>query len=79
MPYELLVRNLLTGYTPVPAVFSLQYWGANFGFDNSVQMQHEEVAERYGITGLSMRDLVQPFIEAERKPWATKEDVLKDK
>jgi hypothetical protein len=30
LPYELMVRNILTAYEPAPALIQLYYWGANF-------------------------------------------------
>ncbi|KAG5177540.1 hypothetical protein JKP88DRAFT_332825 [Tribonema minus] len=44
----------------------------------SAQEAHEEVGRRYGVTGLSLRDLVWPYFTAKRAPYAARGDVCSD-
>jgi hypothetical protein len=44
-----------------------------------VQAQHEAIAERYNVTGISMRDLIWPYYEKKRKPYQSKAAIVVDK
>ncbi|KAG5187723.1 hypothetical protein JKP88DRAFT_206975 [Tribonema minus] len=77
LPYELATRTVLTGTDPTPAVFGISFWGRSFTYD-SAQPYHEEVHKLYGVTGISLRDMVWPYFSKGRAPFATKADVCSD-
>lgn len=83
LPYEQLVRTALahgdlggSSTAPItsavakeaPAVFSLYFWGQRVS-NGSAQNEHLTVAQHYGITGVSMRDVVLDAIAAHREPY----------
>ncbi|KAG5186880.1 hypothetical protein JKP88DRAFT_130071, partial [Tribonema minus] len=75
--YELAVRAGLTSFQHAPAIFNLFFWG--IGFQNtSAQEFHAPIARHYGLTGISLRDAVWPYLTAQRAPWAARGDVVKD-
>lgn len=45
----------------------------------SAQAQHEAIAQRYNVTGISMRDLIWPYYEKKRKPYYPKTAIVVDK
>ncbi|KAG5191774.1 hypothetical protein JKP88DRAFT_174057 [Tribonema minus] len=76
-PYELLLRAALTAYQHAPAVYSVYFWGQMFRHE-SAQEPHLAVARAYGVTGVSMRDVVWSALDARAAPYATKEAILAD-
>eukprot|EP00611_Tribonema_gayanum_P030156 TRINITY_DN829_c1_g2_i1.p1 TRINITY_DN829_c1_g2~~TRINITY_DN829_c1_g2_i1.p1 ORF type:complete len:460 (-),score=77.42 TRINITY_DN829_c1_g2_i1:38-1417(-) len=75
--YELALRTALTSFQHAPAVLGLFFWGPYFT-KQSAQDYHEPLCKHYGVTGISMRDLVWPYIEAQKAPWTKRTDVCSD-
>ncbi|KAG5186881.1 hypothetical protein JKP88DRAFT_162137 [Tribonema minus] len=76
-PYELLTRAALSAFAHAPALYGIFFWGVNFQHA-SAQGAHLAVARRYGVTGVSMRDVVWPCLDAASPPYATRDAVLAD-
>eukprot|EP00611_Tribonema_gayanum_P019958 TRINITY_DN3559_c0_g1_i2.p1 TRINITY_DN3559_c0_g1~~TRINITY_DN3559_c0_g1_i2.p1 ORF type:complete len:405 (+),score=103.72 TRINITY_DN3559_c0_g1_i2:100-1314(+) len=76
-PFELAVRTALTSFQHAPAVVGLFFWGPFCTYD-SAQAFHAAICAHYGVTGLSIRDVVWPYYQSARAPWAQRADVCYD-
>lgn len=77
-PYELLLRAARTAFLKhPPAIISVYFWGQTFKYP-SAQDMHVELCEYYGVTGISMRDVVWPLYVAKQAPYEAREKIVVD-
>ncbi|KAG5192944.1 hypothetical protein JKP88DRAFT_195489, partial [Tribonema minus] len=77
LPYELMLRTLLSAFDHPPALLTLHFWGSRFEF-KSPQAALVALSEAYDLTAISIRDAIWPYYKSQREPFATKQECTLD-
>eukprot|EP00611_Tribonema_gayanum_P009355 TRINITY_DN1916_c0_g1_i1.p1 TRINITY_DN1916_c0_g1~~TRINITY_DN1916_c0_g1_i1.p1 ORF type:complete len:442 (-),score=138.40 TRINITY_DN1916_c0_g1_i1:1609-2934(-) len=72
LPYELMLRSVLTAFPYSPSVLTLHFWGLDFTH-KTPQAALVKLARRYKVSALSIRDVIWPYYTAGRDPYGSKD------
>ncbi|KAG5188850.1 hypothetical protein JKP88DRAFT_177578, partial [Tribonema minus] len=59
LPYELMLRSVLSAFPYSPSVMTLHFWGFNFTH-KTPQADLLKLAHRYNLSAISIRDVIWP-------------------